>query len=35
MCDSGKWKPSVKGTRKNKTQGRFLDCARNDGMGDG
>ena len=26
---------SVKGARKNKVQGRFLDCTRNDGMGDG
>ena len=25
------WKPSAKGARKNKAQGRFLDCARNDG----
>ena len=27
-------KPFAKGTRKNKVQGRFLDCARNDGMGE-
>ena len=29
-----KGKPSVKGTRKSGVQGRFLDCARNDGEGD-
>ena len=28
-----KGKPSVKGVRKSRVQGRFLDCARNDGMG--
>ena len=29
-----KGKPFAKGTRKNKVQGRFLDCARNDGIGE-
>ena len=32
---AGKGKPFVKGARKNKVQGRFLDFAGNDGMGDG
>ena len=29
---AGKGKPFAKGARKNKAQGRFLDCAGNDGM---
>ena len=28
-----KGKPFAKGARKSRAQGRFLDCARNDGMG--
>ena len=34
LCETAeKGKPFVKGARKNKVQGRFLDFARNDGMG--
>ena len=29
-----KGKPSAKGARKSRVQGRFLDCTRNDGMGE-
>ena len=29
-----KGNPSAKGARKSRVQGRFLDCARNDGMGE-
>ena len=31
MAEKGK--PFAKGARSNRVQGRFLDCARNDGMG--
>ena len=31
IAENGKL--SVKGARKSRVQGRFLDCARNDGMG--
>ena len=32
---AGNGKPLVKGARNDGVQGRFLDCARNDGMGNG
>ena len=33
-CETAeKGKPFAKGARKNRVQGRFLDCARNDGIG--
>ena len=36
LCETAeKGNPSVKGARKSKVQGRFLDCTRNDGRGDG
>ena len=34
VCETaGKGKPFAKGARKSRMQGRFLDCARNDGIG--
>ena len=36
LCETAeKGKPFSKGARKSRVQGRFLDCARNDGRGDG
>ena len=35
VCEiAEKGKPFAKGARKSRVQGRFLDCARNDGMGE-
>ena len=34
MCDSGKGESFYEGSKKKGMRGRFLDCARNDGMGE-